>query len=64
VDYCCEKMDYFSTLNCKDHSNIYECPDVLISSQSQNNYGLIIHDGGSSKIEIQYCPWCGTKLEN
>jgi hypothetical protein len=27
-----------------------------------DEYGLIIHDGGSSMIEIHFCPWCGTKL--
>jgi hypothetical protein len=25
-------------------------------------YGLYVHDGGSSVIEILYCPWCGKKL--
>ncbi|HZY17518.1 MAG TPA: hypothetical protein VFE82_03505 [Ramlibacter sp.] len=27
-----------------------------------NEYGLIVHDGGSSAIAIAFCPWCGTKL--
>ena len=27
-----------------------------------DEYGLIIHDGGSSYIDIKYCPWCGSKL--
>ena len=25
-------------------------------------YGLIIHDGGTSAVTIQFCPWCGSKL--
>ena len=25
-------------------------------------FGIPIHDGGSSFIKINYCPWCGTKL--
>ncbi|MFJ7974350.1 DUF6980 family protein [Peribacillus sp. NPDC096379] len=25
-------------------------------------YGLIIHDGGTSSLIIDDCPWCGTKL--
>lgn len=25
-------------------------------------YGLEVSDGGSSFIEIGYCPWCGKKL--
>ncbi|MGM1032991.1 DUF6980 family protein [Peribacillus frigoritolerans] len=27
-----------------------------------NNYGLIIHDGGSSEEGINFYPWCGSKL--
>jgi len=27
-----------------------------------NEYGLIVHDGGSSSITIEFCPWCGTQL--
>jgi hypothetical protein len=23
---------------------------------------MIVHDGGSSFIEISFCPWCGAKL--
>jgi hypothetical protein len=25
-------------------------------------FGLPIHDGGSSFIKINFCPWCGKKL--
>jgi hypothetical protein len=25
-------------------------------------YGLIVHDGGSSTIQIYFCPWCGERL--
>jgi hypothetical protein len=27
-----------------------------------DEYGIPIHDGGSSFIRINYCPWCGTRL--
>lgn len=27
-----------------------------------DEYGIQIHDGGSSFIQIDYCPWCGAKL--
>ena len=27
-----------------------------------DEYGLLIHDGGSSFILISFCPWCGTEL--
>ena len=27
-----------------------------------NEYGLIVHDGGTSVVVIAFCPWCGSKL--
>ncbi|WP_404900450.1 hypothetical protein PV791_04820 [Priestia filamentosa] len=30
--------------------------------QHRQAYGLIVHDGGSSTIEMSFCPWCGKKL--
>lgn len=62
MEVCCEKMRYFSTLSCTDHSSIYDCPDVLISISNNHQIGLIVHDGGSSQIAINYCPWCGANL--
>jgi hypothetical protein len=41
----------------------FDCPDNLITYVSYaDEYGIIIHDGGSSYIQIGFCPWCGTKL--
>ena len=49
--------------DCDIHTNIFECLDVLIKYSSQfDEYGLIIHDGGNSLVEIYFCPWCGEKL--
>ena len=25
-------------------------------------YGVPVHDGGQSHIQINFCPWCGAKL--
>ena len=50
-------------MNCDQHSDQYECPDVLISYiEKFDEYGIIIYDGGSSCISIYYCPFCGTKF--
>jgi hypothetical protein len=46
---------------CDHHPNRYDCPDALLD-RVRGGYGLIIHDGTESVIEITYCPWCGTKL--
>jgi ribosomal protein S27AE len=48
---------------CADHPNRFDCPDCLVAySASSNFYGLIIHDGSESIIEIEHCPWCGSML--
>lgn len=38
-------------------------PDVLVHYDPKfDEYGLVIHDGGSSTVGIEYCPWCGRRL--
>jgi hypothetical protein len=62
-EHCCEDMTYHANFKCEIHLNIFDCPDKLIAYDEQDNeYGLVIHDGGSSTIKIKYCPWCGSKL--
>lgn len=61
--YCCESMKRNSKFDCNLHANEFECPDSLIYySKKFDEYGLIIHDGGSSFVVIKFCPFCGTKL--
>lgn len=61
--HCCEDMDYHANFICDIHSDPFECPDkILIFDNKDNDYGLIIHDGGSSNIAINFCPWCSSKL--
>ncbi|MEW2920216.1 hypothetical protein AB1A65_02030 [Muricauda sp. ANG21] len=61
--YCCEMMENNTAFNCELHIDKYECPDTLIDYNPKSNYySIIIHDGGTSGIEINFCPWCGTKL--
>jgi len=63
--HCCEMMTEHVNHRCEDHSNSFDCPDNLILySGRTKSYGIIVHDGGSSVIEIQFCPWCGIKLSN
>ena len=61
--YCCNTFEYFLNHKCDIHDNIFECPDhILCYIKKDNIYGIIIHDGGNSFIEISHCPWCGKKL--
>jgi hypothetical protein len=62
-EHCCSEMEERLEFECSHHKNPFECPDNLVSySADLNEYGLIIHDGGSSSILIKYCPWCGARL--
>jgi len=61
--HCCDLMKSQVEFTCPTHSELSECPDALISfSKKFYEYGLYIHDGGTSTITIRYCPWCGAKL--
>ena len=58
---CCETMAWHVASTCAQHPDRYDCPDALIA-RVRGGYGIIVHDGGRSVIEICVCPWCGTKL--
>ncbi|MCB0429151.1 MAG: hypothetical protein H6585_00390 [Flavobacteriales bacterium] len=61
---CCDMMAYHSTHHCTQHARKYDCPDTLIDySDKTGDYRLIIHDGGTSGIRNEYCPWCGSRLK-
>lgn len=61
--HCCEMMAYQLTQECDQHADPFDCPDHLVyRSADGGTFGLIVHDGGSSFIEIRYCPWCGTAV--
>jgi hypothetical protein len=50
---------------CEQHEDRFDCPDAIIHfSKTHKTYGIIIHDGGSSYIKIDFCPWCGKKLSS
>ncbi len=51
------------TFDCDTCPDEFECPDSLITySDRYGEYGLIVHDGGTSWWVISHCPWCGTSL--
>ena len=63
MEHCCNQMTQQLNSKCEQHSNEFECPDVLVNYNPKfDEYGLIIHDGGASTMEMFYCPWCGSKL--
>jgi hypothetical protein len=63
TQHCCEAMTRQVDWHCDTHADRYDCSDALISFTAKfREYGLIIHDGGTSSIIISYCPWCGARL--
>ena len=61
--YCCQKFSESLEYKCKKHIDQFDCPDSLIYfSKKLGAYGLIVHDGGSSYVKIEYCPFCGSHL--
>lgn len=76
--YCCGAMEADLKRYCTQHPNRFDCPDALIRESSQEEadnraiadigvqgrFGLYVHDGGSSFVELRFCPWCGHDLMN
>jgi hypothetical protein len=55
--HCCEKMTRAVNARCEMHPDPFDCADNLIYySPRDDDYGIIVHDGGSSFIVIAYCP--------
>ncbi|WP_082445978.1 DUF6980 family protein [Sphingomonas sp. Leaf20] len=59
--YCCDWMASDLAHTCAMHPDRTDCPDAFITEMN-GGFGLMVHDGGSSAIEIGFCPWCGISL--
>jgi hypothetical protein len=60
---CWEDMRRQLTFRCEDHEDLSNCPDSLVVySENSGQFGIRVHDGGSSSIAIRHCPWCGATL--
>ncbi|MBC9715220.1 hypothetical protein H9Y04_21955 [Streptomyces sp. TRM66268-LWL] len=63
TSHCCEAMDRHLNTPCDRHGDPFACPDALVAFSAKfQEYGLIIHDSGTSTITIGFCPWCGEHL--
>ncbi|MGH3035219.1 MAG: DUF6980 family protein [Gaiellaceae bacterium] len=61
--HCCEAMARAVEVECETHPDRFDCPDALVYWSTRfEEYGLIVHDGGSSYVMIAVCPWCGARL--
>ena len=60
---CCTVLRDRSTLGCGVHTDPLDCADVLVVwSDYHGAYGLPVRDGGTSRVTIVFCPWCGARL--
>ena len=50
--YCCGKME----------QHVSDPTTAIIFTPKFREFGISIVDGGSSKVLIQHCPWCGVEL--
>jgi hypothetical protein len=62
LTYCCSWMEAQAKMTCQQHPERTDCPDVIIH-RYQTSFGIPIHDGSASCIEINYCPHCGSQLD-
>lgn len=57
--HCCEVMRANVEHRCEEEG----CAGVLVVRIDMfREYGMVVHDGGSSFVPIAHCPWCGSKL--
>lgn len=63
AQHCCELMHSYVNAECVEHPDPFDCPDRQIYYSARfDEYGLIVHDNGTSYRVIKYCPWCGATL--
>lgn len=61
--FCCAQMEAQMNIECVDHEPGH-CPDAVVTvHHSPCTFGIRVNDGGSSYLVINYCPWCGKRLE-
>ena len=61
-DLCCTDLAEHLEFDCHLHRDPLDCADAVVFRDDSGRIGLPIHDGGSSYIAIQHCPWCGSRL--
>ena len=61
--HCCERMELELSRGNEPDADRSLSPDALVAYIAKfDEYGINVHDGGSSMVQIEFCPWCGIKL--
>lgn len=58
LTHSCEAMKRFASVDPVD----IDTDALVVYTSRTDEYGLPVRDGGSSRVAIQYCPWCGERL--
>ena len=63
--YCCLMLadKVYQSLD-EDGEIKYDDPEVIINKWDEGLFGIPVHDGSTTMVVINYCPWCGTRLSN
>lgn len=63
-DYCCLVLANHVSNSLDEDENIKNNDhDVIINKWKNGTFGIPIHDGGSSVVKINFCPWCGENIK-
>jgi len=61
IVFCCPDMKRNVEHRCEQHRDPSDCPDALVG-RFGDEFGIRVHDGGTSFVTIRFCPWCGSNL--
>lgn len=59
--FCCEELEYYTT---ETDEGFKDTSKLIYHDKKFDEFGIIIHDGGESYVEITHYPWSGDKLSN
>lgn len=62
--FCCLEIAKHISDGIEENGEIiYDNVDIILRKWDNGTIGIPIHDGGTSMIEINYCPFCGCDLK-
>jgi hypothetical protein len=61
--YCCNTFKQNAVHKCRMHDK-FECADTLLVYLKSHGWGISIKDGGTAAVIMNFCPFCGTKIDN
>lgn len=66
IEYCCPTFREHIEAQCEQCGDRRDCPDTILEKYSsdawnKDKWGIPVHDGGTSFVQIYFCPWCGAK---